>query len=51
MCITISDALKEVVAEIQSYSKDDLTAKLEEHTNHFSSTVDDLVEFIQEYNE
>lgn len=51
MPITISDALKEVVAEIQSYSKDDLTAKLEEHTNEFSTTVDELVEFVKEYNE
>lgn len=51
MCITISDALKEVVAEIQSYDKEVLKAKLNEHTNHFSSTVDGLVEFIQEYNE
>ena len=51
MPITLSDALKEVVAEIQSYSKDDLTAKLEEHTNEFSTTVDKLVEFVKEYNE
>ena len=49
--LTLSDALKEVVAEIQSYSKDDLTAKLEEHTNEFSTAVDELVEFVKEYNE
>lgn len=51
MHTTISDALKEVVAEIQSYSKDELKAKLNEHTNQFSAIVDDLVEFVQEYNE
>lgn len=51
MPITISDALKEVVSEINSYSKEELKAKLEEHTNQFSATVDDLVEFAGEYNE